>query len=110
MKLKITGELQTINGFKAEEITDSFKKASLLVVGAYSSYAVDFVNDDIDNIKNQLKDYKPGSQAQVEAYLNCRESKGRYWTSLRGKSINLNVNNASTSTTNSQNNSEDLPF
>ena len=106
MKLKITGELQTINGFKAEEITDSFKKATILVVGSYSSYAVDFVNDDIDSIKEQLKNYKPGQQAQVEAYLNCKESKGRYWTSLRGKSINLNA------TTNSQQatNSEDLPF
>ena len=112
MKLILKGEIQTVNGFKAQEITDSFKKASLLVVGAYSSYAVDFVNEDIDNIKNQLKDYKPGSQTEVTCYLNCRESNGRYWTSLRGKSINLNVNNSqkATNTTNSQNNSEDLPF
>ena len=106
MKLILKGEIQTVNGFKPEQITDSFKKSTLILVGAYNSYSIDFLNDDIDEIKKILKDYKPGSQAEVTCYLNSRESKGRYWTSLRGKSINLNVNNANTNTTNS----EDLPF
>ena len=111
MKLILKGEIQTVNGFKAQEITDSFKKSTLILIGAYNSYSIDFLNDDIEEIKKTLKDYKPGSQAEVTCYLNSRESKGKYWTSLRGKSINLTPNKATTNTTtNSQNNSEDLPF
>lgn len=90
--IKITASLPIISISPVMQVSDRFSKRELILDDGWekdgqryeSPICVEFTGE---QLMQQLDQYGPGMIATVEGYISGREYNGRYYTSIRGRSI-----------------------